>query len=58
MEKRNNPKPKSLWTPSDPRERAVVRGVVKAYFIIAFSQVFAALVIWCAYAAITNYINP
>lgn len=40
----------SLWTPADPAERAVVRGMVKGYFIIMLINLGLALVGWSIYA--------
>lgn len=40
----------SLWTPKDPTERAVVRGMVKGYIIIMFANTCLALAGWAVYA--------
>jgi len=39
-------------------ERAVIRGIIKAYIIIVLFQAAAEFLIWIIYMMITNYINP
>ena len=41
---------KTLWTPKDPMERAVIRGIVKGYFIIMLINLGLAFVGWTIYA--------